>query len=79
MNKAVLILDMPKNCEECSLRDDDWCIPEDRDVPLKSKPDWCPLRELPQKKRTMGKESENDMLCFNAGWNSCIEEILKRA
>lgn len=45
----------------------------DAEVHLKN----CPLRELPQKKRTIGKESENDQLCFNVGYNACIDEIMK--
>ena len=45
--------------------------------PYPAKPDWCPLKSLPKKKPTIGKESENDILCMNAGYNACIDELLK--
>ena len=45
----------------------------DEEVHLKN----CPLRELPKKKPTIGKESDNDILCMNAGYNACIDELLK--
>lgn len=38
-------------------------------------PDWCPLRELPDYKRTVGTEIENDKLLMNMGWNACLDEI----
>jgi len=46
------------------------------DIMMKSKPDWCPLKRIPRKKPTIGKESDNDILCMNAGFNACIDEIL---
>jgi hypothetical protein len=61
----------------CRIQDPNTRVVEDFDydeeVHLKN----CPLREIPQKKRTIGKESENDQLCFNGGYNACLDEILK--
>lgn len=60
MSKAILIIDMPNNCNECKIRFDDeysnWC-PYDNPEPNgvwqyvdnKTKPDWCPLKPLPEK------------------------------
>ena len=56
MNKAVLIMDMPEQvCQECTLcyeaeNDDEYlCCATGKLVPDREKPDWCPLRELPEK------------------------------
>lgn len=44
------------------------------------KPEWCPIREVPQKKE---KKPINDYLfgqlgyAFMQGWNACVDEILK--
>lgn len=35
----------------------------------------CPLRELPEHKRTIGTESECNKLLMNAGYNACLDEI----
>lgn len=88
--KAILIMDMPKNCAECNLcssQDGEYfCIPDDFTHYLDEsyvshntteRPEWCPLKEVPKKRRTIGKESENDQLCFNGGYNACIDEILE--
>lgn len=91
MAKAVLVMDMPETCCDCrfcrelhegveaccELEDepndntqcrmiDDYCY---------HKPDWCPLRELPEKKeRRVGEHGER---MYRAGFNACLDEILK--
>ena len=85
MSKCVLVMDMPSKCIDCPLHFVDepnyWCGANMKDLLTDDietyKPDWCPLRELPKKKPTIGKESENDILCMNAGYNACIDELLK--
>ena len=85
--KAILILDkMPKNCLKCPIGKNisiplETCIqcPIGKcviDEETKTRPNWCPLKLMPSKKPTIGKESENDILCMNAGYNACIDEIL---
>lgn len=40
------------------------------------KPDWCPLRELPEKKeRRIGEHGER---MFRAGFNACLNEIMRQ-
>lgn len=47
MAKAVLVMDMPENCFKCKLQDFSYCrIAYNRHVG-EGRPDWCPLRELP--------------------------------
>ena len=82
MSKAVLVMDMPSSCSECNFQQYGVCHAVRKSIvgtptDLKRKPDWCPLRELPKKKPTIGKESDNDILCMNAGYNACIDELLK--
>ena len=89
MPKAALVMDMPETCENCackypSYKDDALydCAITGKEIPINGghygeKPDSCPLRELPEKRRTVVKESENDKLMMNAGFNACLDEILK--
>lgn len=69
--KAVLVIDMPNNCEECeiiylqahgersSCDSGDWS----------KRPSWCPLRPLPEK-MTWGHTVD-----YIEGYNACLEEI----
>lgn len=85
MAKAVLVMDMPESCFGCNFchincsDGEDSCQALEVARPVDSetyeKPDWCPLRELPEYKRTVGKESENDKLLMNMGWNACLDAI----
>ena len=99
MPKAVLVMDMPECCADCP------CSFFERDNPILNlicgvtqedaynvgKPDWCPLRELPEKKESDSflieavkndcfDGTDSDTAYFNgkdAGWNACLDEILK--
>lgn len=93
MSKAVLVIDMPKNCSECKIRFDDeysnWC-PYDNPEPngvwkyveKGTKPDWCPLKPLPEKydiKAEKDKPHDRDYNWeFESGYNMCIDEILDK-
>ena len=91
MAKAVLVMDMPENCENCACKyfsyEDDAlydCAITGKTIPINGgrygeKPDWCPLRELPEKEETVHSQE-----CYTngywsdemkAGWNACLEEI----
>jgi hypothetical protein len=87
MAKAVLIMDNPEDCTMCKFwnsKDDECYATGVEELSLNSeeaKPDWCPLRELPEKKETHtvlelhsnGRWSEG----MKAGFNICLGEILK--
>lgn len=52
--KAVLVIDMPKDCRRCQLMVDRFCygIPADEvhdSININERPKWCPLKPLPQK------------------------------
>ena len=83
MSKAVLVMDMPEDCLECPCMR---MVYEYRICQVKRKacgedehnrPDWCPLRELPEKQK-----ADTDLLTMEsgivAGWNACLDEILAK-
>lgn len=81
--KAILVLEMPSSCEKCRLHS---FVGKDCDVVCQAKgttqsyedayngkPDWCPLKPMPEKKKT----PDNILGVFmNIGRNACIDEIL---
>ena len=83
MKKAILVIDMPNSCNECKIRFDDeysnWC-PYDNPEPngvwqyveKGTKPDWCPLKEIPEK-----LEGNNSIKYqwgdYEDGWNHCLD------
>ena len=84
-SKAILILDMPKSCEKCSLcyngidcAINGWVVFSNEGQTNRSSR--CPLKSIPQKKENVigfddiDLEWSADSYC--EGWNECIEEIL---
>lgn len=74
MSKAILVIDMPENCLKCKLQDWANCRIIKGCHTGDTRPDWCPLKEFPQKKK--------DTLMTNykryvQGWNDCIDRIEK--
>lgn len=76
--KAILVIDMPKNCAKCKLLylqgiGEAIC----NAVDWEERPSWCPLKPLPKKRPVhyndeIFGEVEN---LTNIGWNKCVEEI----
>lgn len=63
------------DCLDC----DEILITEEHyDCESKSKPVWCPLKLLPEKKSTTAPVSNYEVQknLFAAGWNSCIDKII---
>lgn len=85
MAKAILIMDMPECCADCQLADDDpsglYCVFADdyydKSDSSEDRASFCPLRKLPEHRRTIGKESEQNRILMNTGWNACLDKILK--
>ena len=69
--KAILIVDMPKNCGECPCVNDEFgfCQADEkiRDCDWYKSPTWCPLKPMPLKS-VWGND-------FSDGWNACLDEI----
>ena len=85
MAKAVLVMDMPETCFGCNFGylgfdEEDTCQAYEKvrkiDFDTYEKPDWCPLLELPKHRNTTGPMSAERLL-LNAGYNDCLDEILK--
>lgn len=94
MAKAVLVMDdMPECCADCYCgyfeRDTKElnlvCGATGEDANNVGKPEWCPLRELPEKKEEFElrkckgsvKGTWKAPLIENKGFNACLDEILK--
>lgn len=100
MPKAVLVMDMPERCDKCLLllkfpQKDGLALCLARPTngqeeynPKREKswrPDWCPLRELPEKKEEFEqrecigstKGTWEVPLIENKGWNACLDAIAK--
>ena len=90
MAKAVIVMDdMPESCDMCDFVDDMqpprygertlYCsapgMGEDVTDYVACRPDFCPLRELPERKKLtyadLGTENKVN------GWNDCLDEILR--
>lgn len=90
MAKAVLVMDMPERCDKCLLllkipQKDGLALCLARPTngqeeynPKREKswrPDWCPLRELPERKKLTYTDLCTD--CEASGWNACLDKILE--
>ena len=82
MAKAVLVMDMPECCIDCCCGYFERytkelnlvCGATGEDANNVAKPDWCPLRELPEK---VNHPDYCDNGRFDKGWNACLDEILE--
>ena len=84
MSKGIIVVDIPEDCRDCPLRSlADDCIVGRNVMEYrhdKIKPNWCPIRSIPQKKTLTGDVSNHEKMgneLVRAGWNACIDELLK--
>lgn len=94
MAKAVLVMDdAPECCADCycgyfergTKKLNLVCGATGEDANNVGKPDWCPLRKLPEKKEEFElrkckgsvKGTWKVPLIENKGFNTCLDEILK--
>lgn len=84
MSKSVLVMETPENCKSCIHIGTfiHFCRVNCRDIEDPSvKPDWCPLKPLPEKMKLTGVynrehfQSNGKMPSYKIGWNDCIDEI----
>lgn len=82
MSKAVLVMNMPECCVDCDCGYFERyakelnlvCGATGEDANNVAKPDWCPLRELPEYKRQFS--DNGNTIKKNAGFNECLDKIL---
>ena len=88
MDKGIILVNMPDKCCNCRMGfeneyyDQFECYfkPGTEIKPDEGKPDWCPIRLIPQKKTLTGDVSSTEKVGdepVRAGWNACIDELLK--
>lgn len=79
MSKSVLVIDTPKKCDSCMYVGTfhAFCRINCRDIKdLSTKPDWCPLKPLPEKFDNEKDRKLGDFKpLFKIGWNACLREI----
>ena len=87
MSKAILVMDnMPAKCGECECSYCDYddphlnliCAVVGDNVSGSDKPDWCPLREMPEKLPLQGDVSDLQKMLEEMrreSWNACIDAI----
>lgn len=89
MKKAVLLMNVPEKCLDCNLCVLDMdgsisCYYNKREIcsnvgENNSRPEWCPLRPLPDRKEiTETYKWEDRLPSFKCGWNWCLDEITGR-
>ena len=89
MKKAVLLMDVPEKCLDCNLCVLDMdgsisCYYNKREIcsnvgENNSRPEWCPLRPLPDRKEiTETYKCEDRLPSFKCGWNWFLYEITGR-
>lgn len=80
MNKAVLIMDVPEGCGDCVCFENNYdgmyCAAICRKINLPSpdyfRQEWCPLKELPERRKYNEEHFNGDV----KGWNDCLKTIL---
>lgn len=86
MSKGVLILEEnPENCIGCTFNDMGYCQAKHNgeelipDEDIDTKPKWCPIKPLPEKREVCGKYPQPDKIVpsYKIGWNDCIDKILE--
>lgn len=79
MSKSILVIDTQESCWGCDLEYGHYCEKEKMYIgeeEFETIPDWCPLRDLPEKKEE-NKYHNNYERGIVDGFNTCIDEILK--
>ena len=86
MSKSLLVIETPECCEKCMINLDGFCLavlePNEcveggemrKETPKACKPEWCPLRSVPERRNESDTCYESDYYRAQ-GWNSCIDEI----
>ena len=87
MSKAVLVMNATENCASCPFKTlygdagyyvceaGRYCGKKWGRVDLNSKPDWCPLRPMPEKKQEEVPVAYTHFGAYIDGWKACIDAI----
>lgn len=91
MSKSAFVVDTPNRCVGCFFCENEYvgedmkkeyvtshCHLNGHEIKnIESKPDWCPLRPLPEKRLHTAPISNYELSknIFANGWNACLDEI----
>ena len=81
MAKGIVVVDMPADCRDCPLRSlADDCIAGRNVMEYrhdKRKPDWCPIKPMPNRWEICGRYPQPGMPVpsYQIGWNACLDKI----
>lgn len=84
--KAILVIDMPKDCWDCHLVSEfhscrgtvlqnDFSFRNINNFDKGERPSWCPLKPMPERKDTSDRKITYEELKERYGWNDCLKEI----
>ena len=78
MNKSLMIIDTPKNCEECKLcvnvLGKYYCAAKGTNIAKGEKDCSCPLVAVPKKMNV--ERVTPQRMEYARGWNDCIDRIM---
>lgn len=86
--KGIIVLDVPEECRKCPFQEVSeenhmWCLVSNLDdcsrihkmIPDEySKPDWCPIKKIPERIDEHNTHYDSDYYRAE-GWNACLDEI----
>lgn len=80
MRKSVLVIDTSEDCASCYLcgftLNLQYCRGKKKDIKdTSTKPDWCPLKPLPEKDDFVNVPHDEYYTGYHDGWDNCIDEI----
>lgn len=92
MAKGIIVMDVPEECRKCPFQEVSeenhmWCLVSNLDYCSRihkmildeySKPDWCPIKQVPERKALTGDVSNTTKMgeeLVRVGFNACLDEI----
>lgn len=82
MAKGIILVNMPDKCDNCKMCFDNeyydqfecYFKPGEEIKPDEERPDWCPIKLIPDKKDIKNAENMTS-LGWIEGFNACLDEI----
>ena len=79
MSKSIIVIDTPKNCEECNLcagfMGKHYCPPRDTEVSKGERDCSCPLRDIPEP-LPYSEDKGMANASYIQGWNDCLKTLM---
>ena len=83
MSKGIIVLDVPKQCDQCPIRHPGLAhcqitrrstshTSAGKPMDQKKRPKWCPIRPMPER---ANHKDFCDNGRYDKGWNECLNKI----